>query len=57
MEVKLTFFDANHCPGSVMILLEGLFGRYLYTGDFNLNEESLRKITNLYPTVASNREF
>jgi DNA cross-link repair 1B protein len=31
--IKVRMFDSNHCPGSVMILFEGYFGRILHTGD------------------------
>jgi hypothetical protein len=31
---RVRLIDARHCPGSVMFLLEGAFGRVLYTGDF-----------------------
>lgn len=32
-------FPAHHCPGSVMILFEGSFGKYLHTGDFRFHPE------------------
>ncbi|GAB5354923.1 hypothetical protein AAMO2058_000161100 [Amorphochlora amoebiformis] len=32
--VKVTFFDANHCPGSAMILFETKGRRLLHVGDF-----------------------
>ncbi|XP_063710046.1 protein artemis-like [Culicoides brevitarsis] len=43
-EVVLTAFPANHCPGSVMFLLENDSKRVLYTGDFRLNLKELQKI-------------
>jgi len=33
-----TLIDARHCPGSVMFLFDGYFGRILYTGDFRYEE-------------------
>ncbi|RFU81259.1 hypothetical protein TARUN_914 [Trichoderma arundinaceum] len=31
--IQVTLFDANHCPGSVMFLIEGHSKAVLYTGD------------------------
>ena len=33
-KMTVTVIDANHCPGAVMYLFDGYFGRVLYTGDF-----------------------
>ncbi len=34
VSITVTAIDANHCPGAIMFLFEGYFGRILYTGDF-----------------------
>lgn len=31
--IRVTLIDANHCPGSVMFLIEGDGKTILYTGD------------------------
>ncbi|KAM5477740.1 hypothetical protein McanMca71_006696 [Microsporum canis] len=36
--IKVTLFDANHCPGSVMFLIEGAGKAILYTGDIRAEE-------------------
>jgi len=41
VNVTVTLIDARHCPGSVMFLFDGYFGRILYTGDFRYEEGML----------------
>ena len=37
LKVKMRLIDANHCPGSSMILIRGPFGTVLHTGDVRYN--------------------
>lgn len=39
--MTVTLIDAGHCPGSVMFLFDGYFGRILYTGDFRYEANML----------------
>lgn len=44
--VDVTCFDANHCPGSIMIRFEPANGKaVLHTGDFRYSEEMLNLLT------------
>eukprot|EP00971_Amphidinium_carterae_P151613 3005568-Amphidinium_carterae.1 len=43
--VTVTFLDACHCPGSVMVVLEGLDkGAVVHTGDFRYSESLERSV-------------
>ncbi|GAA0142733.1 DNA metabolism protein [Lithospermum erythrorhizon] len=47
-DFSVTAFDANHCPGAIMLLFEGSFGNYLHTGDCRLTPECLRNLPDKY---------
>ncbi|KAH9321743.1 hypothetical protein KI387_016382, partial [Taxus chinensis] len=40
----VTAFDANHCPGAIMLYFEGQFGNVLHTGDCRLSFDCLSKL-------------
>ncbi|KAL0063256.1 hypothetical protein AAF712_009858 [Marasmius tenuissimus] len=53
--VLITAIDANHCPGSVMYLIEGRQGTVLHTGDFRAEPwflETIKRNPFLQPYLA-----
>ena len=57
LSVTVTFFDANHCIGGVMVLIEGYMGTVLYTGDMRFDREIFRSYKHLYPASKLNHNF
>ncbi|KAI9143899.1 beta-lactamase-like protein [Paraphysoderma sedebokerense] len=43
-DILVTFLAANHCPGSIMILIEGSQGNVLFTGDTRLERPFVRRL-------------
>nr|KAI8747426.1 5' exonuclease Apollo-like [Biomphalaria glabrata] len=43
----VTAFNANHCPGSIILYFEGSFGNVLYTGDFKLSDDIIEQAKKL----------
>lgn len=55
---QITLIDANHCPGSVMFLIQGSNGAVLHTGDVRAELtwlEGLTKSPSLSPYLWANR--
>jgi len=50
----VTAFDANHCPGAIMLLFEGDFGNVLHTGDCRLSSDCLSKLPRKFTVRRAN---
>ncbi|CAF3492250.1 unnamed protein product [Adineta steineri] len=46
--ILVTCFGSGHCPGSVMVWIEGEHGNVLFTGDFRLYRGQSKRITHLH---------
>lgn len=58
--IRVNLFDANHCPGSVMFLIEGHGRAILYTGDIRAESWWVNSITRspiLIPYVTKQRHL
>lgn len=54
--VNVTFFNAHHIPGSIMILFQGYMGSILHTGDFRFIESMIEENQGLlYPSDKINK--
>jgi Cft2 family RNA processing exonuclease len=49
LELTVTLFDANHCFGAVMVLIEGYMGTILYSGDIRFDRDVFKNYSLLYP--------
>jgi DNA cross-link repair 1C protein len=46
--ILVTCFGSGHCPGSVMVWIEGEHGNVLFTGDFRLYRGQAKRISHLH---------
>ena len=51
--ISVTVINANHCPGAVMFLFEGSFGKILHTGDFRFHPSMLEEDSLLFKHIGS----
>jgi len=54
--VTVTFFDANHILGAVMILFQGKMGTILHTGDFRYTPQMLNNNI-IFPLKLRNDQY
>lgn len=52
----MTCFGSGHCPGSIMIWIEGEHGNVLFTGDFRLYRGQAKRLTHLHRRRTDNDE-
>ena len=57
LSAEVTFFDSNHCPGSIMILFKGYMGTVFHTGDMRFAEKLIYRNPILYPPELRNKEL
>jgi DNA cross-link repair 1A protein len=48
-DIRITVFDANHCPGAGVFVLEFNETRYLHCGDFRANEKMIAELNQKFP--------
>lgn len=48
-DLRITVFDANHCPGAGIFVIEYNDIRYLHCGDFRANEEMIKTLNTNFP--------
>lgn len=46
--IVVTCFGSGHCPGSIMVWIEGEHGNVLFTGDFRLYRGQAKRLTHLH---------
>ena len=49
LSTEVTLFDANHCPGSCLMLFRGYHGNILHTGDMRFDKSMIISNPILYP--------
>ena len=46
--IVVTCFGSGHCPGSIMVWIEGRHGNVLFTGDFRLYRGQAKRLLHLH---------